>query len=102
MKRDQREKRYFYKICRFFLKLIFDRIFIPPPKKRLGYIGLLLSVRFVCPSGRHTFSSLRHTLNFARTGVSISELSLTTALLFFFILIPLLSTARLDVALNGS
>jgi hypothetical protein len=31
-------------------KLIFDRICIHPPKKRLGYIGLLLSVRsFVRP-----------------------------------------------------
>ena len=39
MKRDQREKRYFYKICRFFfifLKLIFDRICIPSPKKDWG------------------------------------------------------------------
>ena len=39
MKRDQREKRYFYKICRFFfkfLKLIFDRICIPLPKKDWG------------------------------------------------------------------
>ena len=37
MKRDQREKMYFYKICRFFfLKLIFDRICIPPPKKDWG------------------------------------------------------------------
>ena len=39
MKRDQREKRYFYKICRFFfkfLKLIFDRICIPPPNKDRG------------------------------------------------------------------
>ena len=39
MKRDQREKTYFYKICRFFfifLKLIFDRICIPPPKKDWG------------------------------------------------------------------
>ena len=70
MKRDQREKRYFYKICRFFfifLKLIFDRICIPPPKKRLGYIGLLLSVRsFVLP--------VVTLLNFARTGIFISEL----------------------------
>ena len=31
-------KMYFYKICRFFkfLKLIFDRICIPPPKKDWG------------------------------------------------------------------
>ena len=39
MKRDQRGKGYFYKICRFFfkfLKLIFDRICIPPPKKDWG------------------------------------------------------------------
>ena len=33
LRRDQREKRYFYKVCRFFFKFIFDRIFIPPPKK---------------------------------------------------------------------
>ena len=77
MKKDQREKRYFYKICRFFfkfLKLIFDRICIPPPKKRLGYIGLLLSVRsFVRPVV--TLFRLSDTLlNFARTGVFISEL----------------------------
>ena len=74
MKRDQREKRYFYKICRFFFKflmLIFDRICI---QKRLGYIGLLLSMcSFVRPVV--TLFRLSDTLlNFARTGVFISEL----------------------------
>ena len=34
----KREKRYFYKICRFFFisKVNFDRICIPPPKKDWG------------------------------------------------------------------
>ena len=77
MKRDQRGKGYFYKICRFFLKflkLIFDRICKHPSKIKLGYIGLLLSVcSFVLPVV--TLFRLSDTLlNFARTGIFISEL----------------------------
>jgi hypothetical protein len=48
MKRDQRKKKVLLQdmsIFLKFLKLFFDRICIPPPKKRLEYIGLLLSVR---------------------------------------------------------
>jgi hypothetical protein len=42
-------------------------------KKRLGYIGLLLSVRSFCPSRRHTCSSLRHTFKFCSDGVFHQE-----------------------------
>jgi hypothetical protein len=44
------------------------RVCYTSAKKRLGYIGLLLSVRFVCPSGCHTFSSLQHTFKFCSDG----------------------------------
>ena len=71
-----------------FLKLIFDRICIPPPKKRLGYIGLLLFVRsFVRPVV--TLFRLSDTLlNFARRGHLLVNFNYCTSV----ILIPLLST----------
>ena len=74
MKRDQsqKEKRYFYKICRFFFKFL--RICIPPPKKRLVYIGLLLSVRSLVLPVVTLFRLSDTLLNFARTGIFISEL----------------------------
>ena len=90
MKKDQREKRYFYKICRCFfkfLKLIFDRICIHPPRKRLGYIGLLLSVRsFVRPVV--TLFRLSDTQILLGRGYLLVNFNYCTSV----ILIPLLST----------
>jgi hypothetical protein len=52
-----------------FLKLIFDGICIPPPKKKIGVYRTSAVRSFVCPSGRHTFSSLRHAFKFCSNGV---------------------------------
>ena len=63
MKKDQREKKGNFTRYVDFLKLLkfsFDRIFMPPPKHRLGYIGLH---SFVSPVVT-LFSSLRHTFKF--------------------------------------
>ena len=49
-----------------FLKLIFDRICIPPPKK-IGVYRTSAVRSFACPSRRHTFSS--------RTGIFIRLIS---------------------------
>ena len=67
MKRDQREKRYFYKICRFFFKFLIGFVYLR--QKKIG-VYRTSAVRPVV-----TLFRLSDTLlNFARTGVFISEL----------------------------
>jgi hypothetical protein len=75
MKKDQREKKGTFTRYVFFLflKFIFYRICIPPPKK-MGGVGLLLSVRLFVRPVCTPFRLSNTRFNFARTGVSISEL----------------------------
>ena len=86
MKRDQREKKYFYKICRFFLNFwsLFLIGFVYLRQKKIGVYKSSAVRSFVCPSGRHTCSSLRHTFKFCSDG----DFNYCTSV----ILIPLLST----------
>ena len=75
MKKDQREKKVLLQDMYFFLflKFIFYRICLPPPKK-MGVVGLLLSVRLFVRPVCTPFRLSNTRFNFARTGVSISEL----------------------------
>jgi hypothetical protein len=75
MKKDQREKKVLLQDMYFFLflKFIFYRICIPPPKK-MGGVGLLLSVHLFVRPVCTPFRLSNTRFNFARTGVPISEL----------------------------
>ena len=86
MKTDQREKKGTFTryVKKKKLKLIFDRICIPPTKK-IGVYRTSAVRSFVCPPGRHTFSSLRH---FLGRGYLLVNFNYCTSV----ILIPLLST----------